>query len=822
MIIHQVVYTSIKTPGTSGYQIVCHSGLSERILNAVADHSTLRGQIPPEYEFEEAISVQRLPSDLVGITYMFNAGLDFAGRPNRIFSHTLCVKNSDFRTVKYNPFPFLEYAFKNEEEYSKVAGEDVIPGSAALPTIRAETLTERVLAPSELVGQLQNFGLVGKQLSAVLDALTGGRRIVLVVSNDTDCVSIVRTLLHLVPVPLRADLFPMSFGLSLRFLSEHHQLIVSPVAAYTRARVEEVPAILDEIDLTGSPTPLNTKEDSYGSQVAWLLQTDPAKVTEFVQRVWRMIESVESPQVTPVKAIAKISKYLFQENESLRQQNSDPHIAVETLISAIRHIREILPTEAIEGYKRAQELALASNHEKMYMESTVELLKLLSERAPNEFLNVQQLALMDTAQLFPSLLPDLLETALETVPNQSSVMRNDLIRDTIQLTETDPELSRRQHPEEPSLAERIFEVLERYTTAEALAQIASQMLQEDKKGAYDHLLRNRWAVHAERTKDAKSLLRLIRLAQGNLEEQKRYYSSAQEIALERGERNLFKDLFVARVRMGELGNEDIKSLKRYVAEVVRTSSPDQISHDMNAILESLTQQQLTRSLREVIPEYVKRLTERQYWSLTLRECAKFLLQATALNLDAVSMVSTAVRAAERLEEEVRAGRLAKFDSLVVRALQQVIEYIRREHTTIDGLEKIVPDVLACAMQWVAIDHSAGPAFAEALRLYADLKGTDSAIKKVTEIAESYQRTKRHHTAVAVARAAYELLEERGQLDDKARVELLRMILRSLEETPMPSEYSWVEQKARTITDKTQQLAIRTGMLRVQAYGDQLA
>ena len=106
----QLIYTSEITDKKRGYQFIAESqGISTADRKVIEQYSVPSKVIPVDYDFEESLLLFSLPSGNFSFSKMINNGLNFDGRPNNIYTHSLIISREDIVSIKHNFLLFEKY-----------------------------------------------------------------------------------------------------------------------------------------------------------------------------------------------------------------------------------------------------------------------------------------------------------------------------------------------------------------------------------------------------------------------------------------------------------------------------------------------------------------------------------------------------------------------------------------------------------------------------------------------------------------------------------------------------------------------------------------
>lgn len=240
--IDQIAYGSVESATSEGYQIITDSGVSSSVRNVVYDHSTLRENTPPDYEFRSALSTYRVNNNLIGVTYYLNGGEDYSGRPNSTYAHTLLVPIEEYRQLGGNPFILMDLmpTSANMEERNRLAksGLDKVRINKHLQMAREEFgdkgRSQIADASVEVESQLSDFSISDEALCDVIQCLLLATPAVVVAQDDADLNALANVIIQFVPAQVRSDLTFHSLAMDPEVQIESHSLLLTPEACYVR------------------------------------------------------------------------------------------------------------------------------------------------------------------------------------------------------------------------------------------------------------------------------------------------------------------------------------------------------------------------------------------------------------------------------------------------------------------------------------------------------------------------------------------------------------------------------------------------------------
>ena len=168
-----LIYTSEISEKRRGYQFIAESsGVPQKDREAIEQYSVPSKVIPVDYDFEESLLLFSLPSGNYSFSKMVNNGLNFDGRPNNIYTHSLILSRKDLTYIKHNLLLLEKYFIMD----SSLRG--------TLQSIRIESPPQRSPLTKENIAFLLSLVKNKHLLTGLFQSLLRNKTTVLLIGNE--------------------------------------------------------------------------------------------------------------------------------------------------------------------------------------------------------------------------------------------------------------------------------------------------------------------------------------------------------------------------------------------------------------------------------------------------------------------------------------------------------------------------------------------------------------------------------------------------------------------------------------------------------------
>jgi hypothetical protein len=813
---NQAVYTSIKGVEKSGYQITAHSGLSPSMLDTISEHSSLRRQLPPGYEFVNALSVQRLDAQTIGITYMFNAGIDFAGRPNRVFSHTICLTDSDYKSIGYDPFLFEDLLFKDEDSYNSSRKPDAAVGSQALSSIDISSIASdgaflSKLSQAEISeiadhidSTIENFNLNGKIISDIIQSIIDGEKILIVLRDDQDAIEFVRILKYLLPSPIRSDFFPMTLSMDLEFLRMHHNVMIIPESWYTRAIVGGLPEGLIQYDLRKSSKEVEVSGNTYAQRIGSIIFHIPSKALEFVRNVESdiLMASKEHSTKEVLKGFMKADMYIEKAKEI---QDADAQIASGYYLQASKVLFDISPHRAQETLESTIDTSLSGNVANDYLEAAGMMLKLLSKGEPRKYLFQAQIMFQDVASSFRTAIPAYLRAALQNVPGNNLETKKTLCLDSIAETE---------YTLEKDETEQMITEFHQSLGATDMLDLCKDVVKEgDPSGAFAEPMRTWWRKTAFEKNDLTTILEIASLVpKENQEELSSIYDDAIDLASELSGFEQASTLCISRIDLGMISERGgMKKILKFQKKVVHDGYGEDVDKYVLPVAHKLAQGGFSKEYEEFTISLLDNLDGRKWHEKVLNYGVSFAKDGSQIGVNIEEIVAKVVSS---LPKSVDPGSTPSDE--IVKDFVYLSDFVDKWGSKLGTqVERIVDILIDVASDWLGRENGPIEPFTSAIGVYVKYNSQKDAIEKVRGNAEALSEAEEYQSQLRLLEETYKVLPD---LDKNAKEALLNDMARNLSSHPeLSSErfLSWLKSEASQYGGLALNLLVRVSMYSYQ-------
>ncbi len=763
---HHAVYTSLKGIQRSGYQIAAHSGLSREVLDQVSEHSTLRRQIPPGYEFKSAVSVQELTPSLIGATFLFNAGTDFAGRPNRVFAHTICIDKKTWRALGYNNFTLYDLFYKDESVYEADLPEGAVPGSASLPMLDISPALEvarswlggaAVRALEDFVNQMgkvvDQFNLTAESVSKAIGTLIDGGRVLLVVPDEADAIELVRLITMLLPAPLRERVFPMSLSMDPTFHPQHHRLLVAPKSVADRYGVGSLPPTVVELNLLERPSePVEVTGWSYADRVARLVELVPSKAFAFAREVEaRMLNSPGDMPARDMLRRLMESDY----KAALAERSSDDQVAAQQLLEAASLVEPVDPERAVELYEQGIDKSLLSSDFERVLPAAEHILRLVAQYWPDKYQLRAQIMLQGLADARVELLSAYIRTVLENVPGNDKGLKLQFSMDVVN------DLG---YMLEESYAPELFSVFREQLDEDTFLKLCIDHVHEGGESVFGPLMREAWFEYAEQRRDLRTALGILELVPSERVAEKRVFvDRAGVLAVQCDDLPTGSKLLRNRVESWGIDKSLVSHVKDFQKDVIERGTLQDIRLYVEPVLAVIAEQNAVEEYTRLVADLLSRVRSRARHADVVALASSFLERVARLRGRVSDVLKPAVDSLKSLttRPETMTGEQCENASKLVKVIAD------SSMVPPGDRRPVASQVLESCMRMLSSPFAGDEPFLHAVRACSESLGAAEVARKVDSAASELLQQGRGAVALRAIRLVYEVLATSMPTDIRA-------------------------------------------------------